>query len=247
MTNEDLTNEHVRNDALSGPTWAPPQAVAFEQHAPVGRTRRKGLAVGLSAGLLGGAAAGLMFAMPGSTSAATDESTGDVIAAIAQVDSEDPADDTNTPASDDATDDVDRLTDRTERIRGNLDEMVTDGVITAEQADAVAAHLAQSAPDRGGVHGRRGHHANFGTVTELLGIDGETLRTELQGGSTLAEVAEANGVSTDELVDALVADAMEHLDAAVENGRLDQAEADERAADLEERITERVTTARPQN
>lgn len=230
MTNEDFTNRNSTSDS----TWAPPRPATTGQHTPVSRTRRKGLAVGLSAGLLGGAAAGLMFAVPGATSAASDDSAADTVAAVAQVEAE--------PS---AEVDGDRLANRTERIRQGLDDLVTDGVITDEQADAVAAHLAERVPDRPGRgEGPRGHRANFEIVTALLGIDAETLRTELKAGATLAEVAEANGVSTDELVDALVADAMKHLDVAVENGRIDQAEADERAADLEERITERVTTAR---
>lgn len=77
-------------------------------------------------------------------------------------------------------------------------------------------------------------------VTELLGIDAETLRDELRGGSTLAEVAEANGVDVASLVDALVAEATDRVDQAVEAGRIDAAEATDKLADIEERITERV-------
>ena len=43
----------------------------------------------------------------------------------------------------------------------------------------------------------------------------------------------------------MVADAQEHLDAAVADGHLDEAEAADRAATLEERITDRVNGETP--
>jgi hypothetical protein len=189
-------------------------------------SRRTGLAIGLSAGLVGGTIAGLAFGVPGLTSAASADTT--VAAAVAQVDDE------STPEA--ATPGVDRL-------RARLDDLVVDGTITADQADAVAAHLAEQAGDR--IRDRRDRREDRAdALSALLGVDTETLRTELRGGATLAELAEANGVSVDELVDVLVADAMERIDAAVESGRIDQATADEKAAELEARITERVTTPR---
>lgn len=191
-------------------------------------SRRTGLAVGLSAGLIGGAAASLAFGLPSVTSAAS--TSPPVAAAVVQID------------------DDSASAERGERLRGALDELVTDGTISAVQADAVTDHLVNQAGDRTGdrVRDRRQDRRSdrVATIAELLGLDADTLRTELQAGSTLAEVAEANGVSSDELVDALVAEAMVRIDAAADSGRIEQEVADERAADLEERITERVTTPR---
>jgi hypothetical protein len=61
------------------------------------------------------------------------------------------------------------------------------------------------------------------------------------------ESRRANGRCSIErrLRDALVAEATAHLDEAVENGRLTEAEAAERAADLTERITARVNGEHP--
>ena len=73
------------------------------------------------------------------------------------------------------------------------------------------------------------------TLAETIGIDAEELRAALEDGQTPAEVAEANGVSRADLVDAIVADINEHLDQAVEDGHLTEAEADERRADAEDR------------
>ncbi|BAN03935.1 hypothetical protein YM304_36210 [Ilumatobacter coccineus YM16-304] len=217
----------------------------MEQHMTNERTpRRTGLAVGLSAGLISGAAAGIVLGVPGLTSAASDDTA---IAALQETDGEptDPVDETSTESGDQV---------RGDRLRAQLDALVDEGTITAEQADAVAEHLVEQAADRLGERGERGRRlrgqriewlrGQSEVVTELLGVDAETLRTELADGATLADIAEENGVSTDELVDALVTQAMERVDAAVEAGRIDQDVVDERLDDLEARITERVTTPR---
>ena len=47
------------------------------------------------------------------------------------------------------------------------------------------------------------------------------------------------------VIDTLVNAAKEHLDEAVANGRLTQEEADAKLAEITERITEMVNTARP--
>jgi ribosomal protein S20 len=74
-------------------------------------------------------------------------------------------------------------------------------------------------------------------AAEAIGIEPSELLAALRDGQTIAEVAEANGVDPSTVIDAIVADAQERLDQAVEDGVLTQAEADERAADLEERAT----------
>lgn len=93
----------------------------------------------------------------------------------------------------------------------------------------------------GGCEGR-----GLDALAETIGIDAEELRTALEDSQTPAEVAEANGVSRDELVDALVADMNEHLDQAVEDGHLTEAEADERRADAEERANAIADGERPE-
>lgn len=94
--------------------------------------------------------------------------------------------------------------------------------------------------------GGPGHHGpGLEAAAEAIGISVEDLRTALADGSTLAEVAEANGVDVDTLIRALVAEATERLDEAVENGRLDADEAEEIKADLVERITARVNGEGP--
>ncbi len=107
----------------------------------------------------------------------------------------------------------------------------------------------QPAPEEGeggpcrGPHGRGKH---LEVAAEAIGIEVDALREALQNGQTIAEVAQANGIEVQTVVDALVADATARLDEAVANGRLTQEEADARKVELEERITARVNGERPE-
>ncbi len=106
------------------------------------------------------------------------------------------------------------------RMQEMLDAKVADGTISQEQADALAsdaaAHRAEHDGDRGpgGMGGRRGPGGPGGrggmpleTAAETIGISVEDLRTQLREGQSLAAIAEANGVDTNALVDALTNEA----------------------------------------
>lgn len=93
---------------------------------------------------------------------------------------------------------------------------------------------------------REARQANAQEVADLLGVDSEVLRDWIRGGGTLAEIADQNGVSVDDVVDLIVGQMNERLDAAVESGRLDAETADEKRAELEERVTTRVNEGRPE-
>jgi hypothetical protein len=99
--------------------------------------------------------------------------------------------------------------------------------------------------------GRRG----FGpppltAAAEVLGIGVDELRTELHGEDggerrTLAEVAQERGVDPRQVIDAMVADANEHLDQAVADGKLTAERAEARREHLVERITRLVNEGPP--
>jgi uncharacterized protein YidB (DUF937 family) len=78
------------------------------------------------------------------------------------------------------------------------------------------------------------------TAADAIGITADDLRTALQDGSTIAEVAAANDVDVQTVIDALVAEATTRIDEAVADGRLDADRAETMKANLEERITARV-------
>jgi uncharacterized protein YidB (DUF937 family) len=77
-------------------------------------------------------------------------------------------------------------------------------------------------------------------LADVIGISTDDLRAALRDGQTLAQVAETNGVDPQQVVDVLVANGAERLDAAVAAGRIDQATADERKASLPDRAADLV-------
>lgn len=93
----------------------------------------------------------------------------------------------------------------------------------------------QGGPGQGG---RRG--PGLEAAASAIGISVEDLRTAVMGGDTVAEVAAANNVEVQTVIDALIADATTHLNQAVADGHLSEADAAKRAAHLSERITAMV-------
>ena len=78
-------------------------------------------------------------------------------------------------------------------------------------------------------------------AASYLGTTAANLITQLQGGKTLAQIANAtSGKSAAGLIDALVATQRAQIAAAVKSGRLSQAFADRITADLKARITDQV-------
>jgi hypothetical protein len=88
------------------------------------------------------------------------------------------------------------------------------------------------------------HRIGLEAAATALGMTADELRTELSDGSTIAEVATAQGVDVQTVIDAMVAEATTRLAERVA-GDLTQAEADERIAELTERISDVVNNGRP--
>jgi hypothetical protein len=127
-----------------------------------------------------------------------------------------------------------------------------DSVIAAIVAAGEDEHVARvTAMVNGELREHRGHRHHgrgpgLGAAAAALDMTVPELREALSAeGATLASVAEEQGVDVQVVIDALVAEAEEHLAQAVEAGRLTRAEADEKLADIEARITERVNSDDP--
>jgi len=133
---------------------------------------------------------------------------------------------------------VDRDARQTARIRVALNALVADGTISADQADAVASHLA----DRPVFHGPRLHriHAGLDVAAATIGISESELVEAVRNGQSVAEVAEANGVETQSVIEALVAEVSARVDEAVASGDLDADRAAEIKAEAVQRITDFV-------
>jgi hypothetical protein len=191
------------------------------------------VAAGLTAGLLAGA--GVVYALDSTGHAGA--SPLDRIAAVS-------VNGDSVTASTIALTGTDAGTDREANIRATLQPLVDDGTITADQLDKVVAALVAAGPGDGDGDGGMGHGGMRGvglqTVADLLGITVDDVRTAIQGGTTLADLATQHGKTAQDVIDALVADATTHLDAEVKAGTITQAEADTRLTDATQRITDFV-------
>jgi polyhydroxyalkanoate synthesis regulator phasin len=130
-----------------------------------------------------------------------------------------------------------------------IDAAVADGRLTKEQGDELKQRIQDGDfPLFGpgfGFHKGIGVHVGLDAAATYLGLSGEELRTSLESGKTLAEVAKERGKSVDGLIDAMVAEATKQLDEAVAAGKLTKERRDAMVADLKERITELVNNGRP--
>lgn len=110
-------------------------------------------------------------------------------------------------------------------LKARLQTLVDDGTLTSSQLDAVVTALEAARPMGGGM-GEHGHgHGGPGmggarggmrqemltTAADAIGITADDLKTAIQGGQTMAQVAEANGKSVQSVIDALVAQATTDL------------------------------------
>ena len=133
-----------------------------------------------------------------------------------------------------------------------IDAAVAAGRITKAQGDALKEQIeSEDYPLLGpgfGHHGGPGGHGfpHLDAAAAYLGLTATELQTQLQSGKTLAEVATGEGKTVDGLVTALVADEKKELDAAVEAGRLTQAQADELLAVAKQRFTDIVSGTMPE-
>jgi hypothetical protein len=134
-------------------------------------------------------------------------------------------------------------------LSNRVDAAVKAGRITKAEGDAMKARInSGDFPLFGGGHrgfGKFGHGPHFklhglDAAASYLGLTEAQLRTQLNNGKTLAQVAKAENKSVDGLVDALVKDANEKIDQAVKDGKLTKAQADEIKQGQRERLSDFV-------
>lgn len=133
-------------------------------------------------------------------------------------------------------------------LKNRVDAAVKAGDMTKAEGDALKARIDENAlpllGPGGSRHGGPGHFKReakgLDAAAKYLGLSEAALRTQLEGGKTLAQVAKDRDKSVDGLVDALVAEKKADIQQHVTEGRLTQAEADEFVSGLEARITDMV-------
>jgi len=133
-------------------------------------------------------------------------------------------------------------------LEDRVDAAVAAGRLTKAQGDALKQRIESDefpllgpplfgfSRHFGGPDGVRGLPA----AASYLGLSADQLRTQLQSGKTLAQVAKTEGKSVDGLVAVLKADLKRHLDRAVSDGRLTDADEARILKDADQRITSLV-------
>ncbi|MBI2706272.1 MAG: hypothetical protein HYX32_13405 [Actinobacteria bacterium] len=128
-----------------------------------------------------------------------------------------------------------------------LDELVQDGTITQDQANKIKDKF-QSLRGPG-----RGPKAPFmlgkglEEVAASIGISVDQLKTELQSGKSIAEVAQANGADPQKVINDLVASASRRIDEAVTAGKVPADRADQMKARLTDMFTRFVNAKHDPN
>jgi polyhydroxyalkanoate synthesis regulator phasin len=130
-------------------------------------------------------------------------------------------------------------------LKNRIDQAVKDGHLTQAEANRMKAAIdRESVPMLGPGfrkerHFGRGHHG-LEAAAKYLGMTEGVLRTQLQNGKTLAQVAKDRNKSVDGLVTALVAEKKARIEQAVKDGHLTRAQADELVARMKEHVTAMV-------
>ena len=147
-------------------------------------------------------------------------------------------------------------------VENQIQAEVTSGQLTQAQADAMKKRVESGDYPLMGGFGFRdgfGHGGGFGhgfgpgfglfgelsAAATYLGVTVDSLRTDLAGGKTLAQVAADQKKSVDGLVSALLDSAKSKLDAAVKAGRLTQAQEDSILSNMKQQVTDMVNGKRP--
>ena len=124
-------------------------------------------------------------------------------------------------------------------LENRIDAAVAAGRLTPEQGQELKQRIESGDlplffGPRGGPHE---HFGDLDAAASYLGLTEAELRTQLESGKTLAQVAKDRGKSVDGLIQALVDAATKRLDADVAAGRLTKAQEQQILSGLEDRIT----------
>ena len=136
-------------------------------------------------------------------------------------------------------------------LEDRVDAAVAAGTITKAQGDELKARIQSGDYPLFGLGGPGLHHhlggpgGHLDAAAAYLGLTEAELRTQLESGKTLAEIARDQSKSVDGLVQTIVDAKTEKLDAAVAAGRLTEAQRQAILTDLKQRMTELVNGTMP--
>ncbi|MFC3801560.1 SHOCT domain-containing protein [Cohnella sp. GCM10012308] len=118
----------------------------------------------------------------------------------------------------------------------------TGSTSQTQAADSTAAPTKGDGQHRGG-----GFRASWNNaeVAAMLNLTEDELKTQLQAGKTLSDIAAAQGVDAQKVQDLIVSTMTKQLDSRLADGKITQAQYDEQKATLAERATEALANAFP--
>ncbi|MFD1673396.1 hypothetical protein [Alicyclobacillus fodiniaquatilis] len=109
--------------------------------------------------------------------------------------------------------------------KARLDAAVQNGQLTAAEAQQMQTdmdeHDKQLVEHKGGFHRKHRHHFHgLQDAAAVLGMDEATLKSQLNSGKSILQLAQQKGMSQQQLVSALTARLKTRLDQAVKAGKL---------------------------
>ena len=145
----------------------------------------------------------------------------------------------------------------TQAFNDRIDAAVKAGTLTKQQGDAIKARVKQSGglPLLGGAPGFRhgpgfggpggDHMATLTAAATYLGLTQAQLRTQLESGKTLAQIAKAQNKTVAGLKQAMLSAAKKDLDADVTAGRITKAQEAQILADMSTRLDDMIQNGAP--
>ena len=113
-----------------------------------------------------------------------------------------------------------------------LGTLEAEGSVSAESAETTSGTVTDAA-----------RPSPIAEAAKALGMTEAELKTELQAGKSIADVAKAKNIDLDVVIAKLTAAFKAHLDEEVKSGEHTQAEADAKLAEFKTRVTTMVNTA----
>jgi len=124
----------------------------------------------------------------------------------------------------------------------NIDQKVTEGKLTSDQATKMKENFANKATAmvnktyKASQHKKRGSNGVMQQVQTILGVDAATLKQELASGKTIAQLAQDKGIATNDLVSQIQTALEANIDKAVTDNKISSETATKMKTNLKNRI-----------
>jgi DNA-binding CsgD family transcriptional regulator len=123
------------------------------------------------------------------------------------------------------------------------------GALALAAATGTGSASAQSLIAKAGItkpaHEGRGPAKSVTAVAGVLKLTEAELKTQVEAGKSLADIAATQNVSVQSVIDVVVTEMKAHIASEVTSGELTQAQADEKLANVTARATDMVNGVRP--